>query len=65
MCCRLSVLENDFKVFSAYGIYSSAGVSLLVGHNLDADIDIVCAGDRGRMVVADVAVKSFELRLVV
>ena len=55
--CR--VLENDFNVFSAYGSRSSAGVSLLVGCSLDADVD------GGRLVVADVAVKSFKFRLVV
>ena len=51
------VLENDFNVFSAYGSRSSAGVSLLVGHSLDADVDIVFAGDGGWLVVADVALK--------
>ena len=35
------VLENDFNVFSAYGSRVSAGVSLLVGHSLDADVDVV------------------------
>ena len=60
--CR--VLESDFNVFSAYGSRTSAGVSLLVGHSLDADIDVVFAGDGGRLVVADVAVKSFKFRLV-
>ena len=60
--CR--VLENDFDVFSAYGSRISAGVSLLVGRSLDADVDVVFAGDGGRLVVADVAVKSFKFRLV-
>ena len=60
--CR--VLENDFNVFSAYGSNFSAGVSLLVGRSLDADVDVVFAGDGGRLVVADVAVKSFKFRLV-
>ena len=60
--CR--VLENDFNVFSAYGSHVSAGVSLLVGRSLDADVDVVFAGDGGRLVVADVAVKSFKFRLV-
>ena len=59
--CR--VLENDFDVFSAYGSCISAGVSLLVGHSLDADVDVF-VGDGGRLVVADVAVKSFKFRLV-
>ena len=41
------MLESDFNVFTAYGSHSSAGVSLLVGCSLDADVDIVFAGDRG------------------
>ena len=57
------VLEGDFNVFSAYGSCSSAGVSLLVGHSLDADVDVF-ASDGGQLVVADVAVKSFKFRLV-
>ena len=60
--CR--VLESNFNVFSAYGSRTSAGVSLLVGHSLDADVDVVFAGDGGRLVVADVAMKSFKFRLV-
>ncbi len=52
--CR--VLESDFNVFSAYGSGTSAGVSLLVGRSLDADVDVVLAGAGGRLVVADVAV---------
>ena len=59
------VLESDFNVFSAYGSTTSVGVSLLVGRSLDADVDVVLAGDGGRLVVADVAVKSFKFRLVV
>ena len=61
--CR--VPESDFNVFSAYGSRTSVGVSLLVGRSLEADVDVVCAGDGGRLVVADVAVKSFKFRLVV
>ena len=38
---------------------------MLVGCSLDADIDVVFAGDRGWLVVANVAVKSFKFRLVV
>ena len=60
--CRL--LENDFNVFSAYGSRVSAGVSFLVRRSLDADVDVVFAGDGSRLVVADVAVKSFKFRLV-
>ena len=43
--CR--VLKSDFNVFSAYGSRTSIGVSLLVGRSLDADIDVVFAGDGG------------------
>ena len=60
--CR--VLESDFNVFSAYGSGTSAGVSLLVGRSLDANVDAVFAGDGGRLGVVDVAVKSFKFRLV-
>ena len=60
--CR--VLESDFNVFSAYGSRTSVGVSLLVGRSLDADVDVVFADDGDRLVVADVAVKSFKFRLV-
>ena len=58
------VIESDFNVFSAYGSRTSAGVSLLVGRSLDADVDVLFAGDGGRLVVVDVAVKSFKFRLV-
>ena len=58
--CR--VLEDDFNVFSAYSSHISAGVSLLVGRSLDADV--LFAGDGGRLVAADVAVKSLKFRLV-
>ena len=60
--CRL--LENDSAIFSAYGSRSSTGVSLLVGHSLDADVNIVFAGDKGWLVLADVGIKSFKLWLV-
>ena len=58
------MLKNDFTVFSAYGSCCSAGVSLLVERSLDADVNVVFAGDGGRLLVADVAVKSFKFRLV-
>ena len=58
------VPAKNFAVFSAYGSRNSAGVSLIVGRGLDADVDVVFAGDKRRLVVADVAVKSFKFRLV-
>ena len=60
-CC---ILKSDFNVFSAYGSRTSVGVTLLVGRSLDADVNVVFAGDGGRLVVTDVAVKSFKFRLV-
>ena len=60
--CR--VLEGDFNVFVAYGSRTSAGVSLLVRRSLDADDDVVFAGDGGLLVVADGAVKSYKFCLV-
>ena len=39
------MLERDFNVFSAYGSRTSVGVSLLVGRSLNADVDVVFAGD--------------------
>ena len=35
-------------------------IPLLVGRSLEADVDIVLAGDGGQLVVANVAVKSFN-----
>ena len=61
--CR--VLEKDYLVLSAYGSRSGAGVSLLVGLSLDANVNIVFAGDEGRLLVADVAVESFAFRVAV
>ena len=56
--CR--VPESDFNVFSAYSSRTSIGVSLLVGRRLDADVDVIFAGDGARLVVANVAIKSFK-----
>ena len=57
-------LEDDFAVFSAFGSRCGAGISLLAGRSLNANVNIVFAGDEGRLVVADVAVKTFEFRVV-
>ena len=59
--CR--VLDNYFVVYSAFGSNLSARVSLLVGRSLDAIVNFVFAGDRGRLLVADVTVKTFEFRI--
>ena len=60
--CR--VQERDFVVLSAYSRCGCAGVYQLVGHNLDADVNVVYTGDRGRLIGANSAVKSFEFRVV-
>ena len=59
------MLENDFNVFSAYGCRTSVGVSLPVRRSFGADVNVVFAVDGDLLVVADVAIKSFEFRLVV
>ena len=57
-------LEGDFVVFSAFSSRCDVGVSLLVGRSLNANVNIVFAGDEGRLVVVDIAVKTFEFRVV-
>ena len=52
-------------IFSAFGSRCGARVSLLVGHRFDATVNLVFAGDGGRLVMADVAVKTFEFRIAV
>ena len=47
------------RVLSAYCSRSSVGVSLLIGRSLNSYVNLVLADDRGRLVVADVAIKSF------
>ena len=59
--CR--VLSDDFKVVLAFGNRCSARVSRLVGHSLNVIVNLF-VGDEGRLVVADVAFKSFEFRVV-
>ena len=57
-------LEGDFVIFSAFGSRCSAEVSLLVGRSLNVNVNIVFAGDEGWLVVVDIAVKTFEFRVV-
>ena len=59
------MLGDDYVVLSTYRSRSSVGVSLLIECSLNADIDLVLADDGCRLVVADVAVKSFEFRVAV
>ena len=61
--CR--VLEDDCVVLLAYGSRSSVGVYLLIEHSLNADVNFVLADDGDRLVVANVAVKSFEFQVAV
>ena len=66
-CARLLAgLKNlTLKLLQCKRLTSLGGVSLLIGRSLDADVAVVFAGDGDRLVVADVAVKSFKFRLVV
>ena len=52
-------------VFSAFGSSCSPGVSLIVRRSLNVIVNLVFVDDGGRLVVAGVAVKSFEFRVVV
>ena len=54
------MLENDYVVLSAYSSHSSVGFSLLIGRS---HVNLILADDGCRLVVADVAVKSFEFRV--
>ena len=58
------MLEKGFVVFLENSSRSDAGVSLLVGRSHDADVNFILAGDGGRLVVADVSVKSYKFRVV-
>ncbi len=55
---------NQFVVLSLFGSRCSAGVSQLVRCSLNAIVRLILVDDGDRLVVADVAVKSFEFRVV-
>ena len=56
--------EDAFTFLSAYSSSSSVGISLLIGRILTVDVNLVLANDGGRQVLANIAVKSFEFRVV-
>ena len=58
------VLENYFVVLSAFSNHYSAGISMLIKRSLNTIVNLVLADDGDRLVVADVAVKSFAFRMV-
>ena len=58
------MVEDNFVVFSAFGSHCSPGVSLLIGHSFNAIVNLGFVDDGDRLVVADVAVKTFEFRMV-
>ena len=60
--CR--ILEFYYVVLSAQRSHSNIGASLLIGRSLNADVNLVLVDDWGRLVVADVTVKSYEFRVV-
>ena len=65
MCALACWTQEPHTEVAAVQETHFTGVSLLVGRSLDADVDVVFAGNRGRLAVADVAVKSFKFQLVV
>ena len=58
------VLVNDYDVYSAYGNTYSRGISLLVSRTLSASVNVVHAGEDGRLLVVDVAVNCSAFRIV-
>ena len=60
--CR--VLEDEYIVLSVFGSRSSVRVSLLIWRSLNADVNLILADDGDRLVVVNVAVKSFEFQVV-
>ena len=57
------MLEDDLVVLSSNDSCRSVGVSLLVKHSLNAIVNLVFADDGSRLVMVDVAVKSFKFRM--
>ena len=57
------VMEEDFVVLSALDSRCNVGI-LQIGRSLNADVDLIFAGDGDRLVIADVAVKIFTFRVV-
>ena len=51
-------------VLSAFSNHCSTGVSLLIECSFDAFVNLVFANDRGRLIVADAAVKSFTFQVI-
>ena len=51
-------------VLSAFSNHCSAGISQLIERSLNPIVNIVFADDRGRLVVVDVAAKSFAFGVV-
>ena len=65
-CVKPSVssLPRISAPWSTVSKVSRGGVSLLIGRSLDADVNVVFAGDESRLVVVDVAVKSLKFWVV-
>ena len=49
---------------SSFQRLAAAVASLLVRRSLNANVNVLFVGDEGRLVVADIAVKTFEFRVV-
>ena len=60
---QCQMLDDDSDVLSAFGSRCSAEVTLLIGHSLNANVNLLFADGRGQLVVADIAVKSFDFRV--
>ena len=58
------VLEDDYVVLPAYSNHSSVGVFQVVRCSLNTDVNLAFADEGNRLVVADVAIKSFKFGVV-
>ena len=61
---NFQVLEDDIVILSAFSNRCSTEVSRLFGHSLNSIVNLVFADDRGRFVVAAIAIKCFAFRIV-
>ena len=55
---------QHLAIVSAFGYRFSAGVSLFIGRSLNANVYVVFAGEASCLVEANVALRSFNFRVV-
>ena len=58
------MLEDDYEILSAICSLCTTRVFLLIECSLNANVNLAFADDGGRLIIGDVAVKSFEFWVV-